>query len=151
MRLPQRIVSIRWLGPWRQERLAELGADRATWQRQLSDLAKQWGGHAMRLMGDLGMNALRFGAALLSAFFLFRDGDRRLEQLRRILPGLLGNRGPAYFKASGDTTRALVCGLPLAAFVQGLMAGLGYWANTRTLSTCHATRRLHESVSPASA
>ena len=128
LRLPERIVSIPWLGPWMQERLAELGGDRAAWQRQLSDLAEQWGGHAMRLIGDLGLNALRFGAALLTAFFLFRDGDRLLEQLHRILHGLLGDRVHAYFKAAGDTTRAVVYGLLLAAFAQGLMAGLGYWA-----------------------
>ena len=127
VRLPERIVSIPWLGPWMQERLAELGGDRAAWERQLSALVEQWGGRAMRLIGDLGLNALRFGAALLTAFFLFRDGDRLLEQLRRTLHGLLGDRVHAYFKAVGDTTRAVVYGLLVAAVAQGLLAGLGYW------------------------
>ena len=127
VRLPEPIVRLPWLGPWLQERLAELGGDRAAWERQLSALVEQWGGRAMRLIGDLGLNALRFGAALLTAFFLFRDGDRLLEQLRRTLHGLLGDRVHAYFKAVGDTTRAVVYGLLVAAVAQGLLAGLGYW------------------------
>ena len=127
VRLPEPIVRLPWLGPWLQERLAEFGADPAAWERQLSALAEQWGGRTMGLIGDLGLNALRFGAALLTAFFLFRDGDHLLEQLRRTLHGLLGVRVHAYFTAVGDTTRAVVYGLLLAAVAQGLLAGLGYW------------------------
>ena len=81
----------------------------------------------MRLVGDLGLNALRFGVALLTAFFLFRDGDHVLEQLRRVLHGLLGDRVQGYFTAVGDTMRAVVYGLMAAAIAQGLLAGLGYW------------------------
>ena len=128
VRLPEPIMRIPWLGPWLLERLAELGGDRAAWERQLSDLAQQWGGRTLRIVGDLGMNVLRFCVSLLTAFFLFRDGDRLLEELRGILHGLLGDRVQGYFKAVGDTTRAVVYGLLLAAFAQGLMAGLGYWA-----------------------
>ncbi len=128
VRLPEPIVRIPWLGPWLQERLAALGADRAAWGRELSELTVQWGGRAMRLVGDLGLNALRFGFALLTAFFLFRDGDRLLDQLRGVLHGLLGDRVQDYFTAVGDTTRAVVYGLLAAAFAQGLLAGLGYWA-----------------------
>ena len=128
VRLPEPIVRIPWLGPWLQERLAALGADRAAWGRELSELTVQWGGRAMRLVGDLGLNALRFGVALLTAFFLFRDGDRLLDQLRGVLHGLLGDRVQDYFAAVGDTTRAVVYGLLAAALAQGLLAGLGYWA-----------------------
>jgi predicted PurR-regulated permease PerM len=81
----------------------------------------------VRLLGDLGLNALRFAVALLTAFFLFRDGDRLLAEARRVLQGLLGERVHGYFEAAGSTTRAVVYGLLLAALVQGVMAGLGYW------------------------
>lgn len=127
VRLPEPIARIPWLGPWLQERLLELGADRAAWGRQLSELTEQWAVRAMRIVGDIGLNALRFGVALLTTFFLFRDGERLLEQLRGVLHGLLGDRVQAYFIAVGDTTRAVVYGLLLAACAQGLMAGLGYW------------------------
>ena len=127
MHLPEPIIRIPWLGPWLQERLLELGADRTAVSRQLSEWATQWGGRAMRLVGDLGLNALRFGMALLTAFFLFRDGDHVLEQLRGALHGLLGDRVQGYFTAVGDTTRAVVYGLMVAAIAQGLLGGLGYW------------------------
>ena len=128
VRLPEPMLRIPWLGPWLQALLVELSGDRAAWGRQLSELTEQWGGYAIRIVGDLGLNALRFGVALLTAFFLFRDGDCLLDQLRGVLHGLLGDRVQAYFAAVGDTTRAVVYGLLLAAFAQGLLAGLGYWA-----------------------
>ena len=127
MRLPEPIIRIPWLGPWLQERLLELGADRTALSRQLLEWATQWGGRALRIVGDLGLNALRFGVALLTAFFLFRDGDQVFKQLRRVLQGLLGDRVQGYFTAIGDTTRAVVYGLMAAAMAQGLLAGLGYW------------------------
>jgi predicted PurR-regulated permease PerM len=125
--LPEPIARLPWLGPWLQERLTELGSDRDAWGRQIAELAEQWGGRAMRIVGDLGVNALRFAVSLVTAFFLFRDGDRLLEELRRVLHGMLGDRVHDYFNAIGDTIRAVVYGLLLAAFAQGLMAGLGYW------------------------
>lgn len=129
--LPEPIARIPWLGPWLQERLAELGGDRAAWGRQLAEWGEQWGervgAQVVRLLGDLGLNALRFGVALLTAFFLFRDGDRLLAEARRVLLGLLGARVDGYLEAVGSTTRAVVYGLLLAALVQGAMAGLGYW------------------------
>ncbi|WP_043703636.1 AI-2E family transporter [Leptothrix cholodnii] len=125
--LPEPIARIPLLGPWLQERLAEFGGDRAALKLQLTELAEQWAGRTLRILGDVGVNALLFGVALVTSFFLFRDGDRLLEQLRRILQGLLGERVDGYFNAVGDTTRAVVYGLLLAATAQGLMAGLGYW------------------------
>lgn len=129
--LPEPVRRIPWLGPWLQERLTELGADRAAWGRQLVEWGEQWGeragAQAVGLLGDLGLNALRFAVALLTAFFLFRDGDRLAGDARRVLQQLLGERVDGYFAAVGDTTRAVVYGLLLAALVQGALAGLGYW------------------------
>ncbi len=50
-----------------------------------------------------------------------------LDGLRGVLRGLLGDRVQACFTVVGDTPRAVVCGLLLAAFAQALLAGLGYW------------------------
>ena len=127
IRLPEPMLSIPVLGPWLQDQLTALRGDRAAWGTPLSDLAEQWGGRAMRMVGDLGLNALRLVIALLTSYFLFREGDRLLKQLRAVLHGLLGDRIDGYFQAAGDTTRAVVYGLLLAAVAQGLLAGLGYW------------------------
>jgi predicted PurR-regulated permease PerM len=69
----------------------------------------------------------KLGFALLSAFFLYRDGDALLEQTRRVLIGLLGPRAESYLGAIGDTTRGVLYGLVLTALLQGTLAGLGYW------------------------
>jgi len=130
--LPEPLAAIPWLGPWLQERLALLGGDGEALGRQLAAMGEQWGqwlgAHAVGLLGDLGLNAVRFAIALLTAFFLFRDGEQLFLQSRQMLQSLLGARVQAYFNAVGDTTRAVVYGLLLAAIVQGFMAGLGYWA-----------------------
>lgn len=129
--LPEPIARIPWLGPWLQEQLAALGGDRAAWGRQLAEWGEQWGerfgAQVVRLLGDLGLNALRFSVALLTAFFLYRDGDRLLAEARRVLHGLLGVRVDGYLDAVGNTTRAVVYGLLLGAALQGALAGLGYW------------------------
>ena len=125
--LPEPIARVPLLGPWLQQWLAELGGDREALGHQLQELAEQWAGRALRIVGDLGVNALLFGVSVVTLFFLFRDGDRLLGQLRRVLHGLLGERVNAYFLAVGDTTRAVVYGLLLGAVAQGVMAGLGYW------------------------
>lgn len=130
--LPEPLAAIPWLGPWLQERLLLLGGDGEALGRQLAALGEQWGqwlgARAVGLLGDLGINALRFAIALLTAFFLFRDGEQLFQESRQVLRGLLGDRVQAYFDAVGNTTRAVVYGLLMAALVQGLMAGLGYWA-----------------------
>lgn len=126
--VPEPIARIPWIGVWLQERVAELGGDREAVGQQLSTLIEQWGGRLARGLGDIGLNALMFGIALVAAFFFFRDGDRLLDQLRRFLYNLLGARVHVYLKAVGDTTRAVVYGLLLAALSQGTLAGLGYWA-----------------------
>ena len=127
LHLPERVVSIPWFGPWLQDRLLELVGDRGAWGKQVSQWIGQWGGNAVRIVGDLGLNSLRMGIAFLTVFFLFRDGDHLLDGVRNALRGLLGDRVPAYLKVVADTTRAVVYGLLLAALAQGLLAGLGYW------------------------
>ncbi|MBA4253017.1 MAG: AI-2E family transporter [Comamonadaceae bacterium] len=130
--LPQPLAAIPVLGPWLQEQLVVIGGDRQELGRYLAALGEQWGqwlgARAVGLLGDLGMNALRFAIALLTAFFLFRDGEQLFQESRQVLRGLLGNRVQAYFDAVGNTTRAVVYGLLLAGVAQGFVAGLGYWA-----------------------
>lgn len=96
VRLPEPMARIPWLDSWLQERLLGLGADRAARGQQLSELTEQGVVRAMRIVGDLGLHALRFGLALLTTFFLFRA------------------RTP-NFAAVSDTTHAVVYGLLLAA------------------------------------
>jgi predicted PurR-regulated permease PerM len=89
---------------------------------------KPWVDQSLRLLGDIGLTAFKFAFALLTAFFLYRDGEDLLQQFGRLLHGLLGARADAYLHAVGGTIRAVLYGLVLTALAQGALAGLGYWA-----------------------
>src|SRR5690606_37445539 len=65
--------------------------------------------------------------AVLSMFFLLRDGPRVLREARAILEGILGPRVLDYLDAVGATTQAVVYALILGAIAQGAVAGVGYW------------------------
>lgn len=126
--LPELIVRVPWLGQWLQELLSEITGDPAALRAQIAEWAQQWTGEVAQLVGGVGRNAMKLGFALLTLFFLYRDGESALDQMRRVLGFFLGDRLDAYFVAIGGTTRAVVYGLVLTALTQGTLAGLGYWA-----------------------
>lgn len=126
--LPEFIVGIPWLGPELQQLLGQFSGDMDALQRQLIQWSEPWMKEILVLFGDAGRNAAKFGFALLIAFFLYRDGEEPLAQIRGLLFRLLGERAEGYLSAIGGTVRAVMFGLILTALAQGLLAGLGYWA-----------------------
>ncbi len=126
--LPQYIARIPWLGS-EIERLVELTSqDPAALRSQLVQWVKPWADESLKLLGDLGRTTFKFGFALLTAFFLYRDGESLLHQARHLLLRLLGERAGGYLSAIGGTMQAVLYGLILTALIQGALAGLGYWA-----------------------
>ena len=126
--LPPYVARFPWIGP-EVERLVELATEDPTALRaQLVQWVKPWADETLSVLGDIGRNVFKFGFALLTAFFLYRDGESLLAQARRLLPRLLGSRAAGYLHAIGDTMRAVLYGLILTALIQGALAGLGYWA-----------------------
>jgi predicted PurR-regulated permease PerM len=126
--VPPAIARIPWLGPEIQRVLAMSSDDPAALQLQVVQWSKPWVDRSLRILGDIGFSAFKFAFALLTAFFLYRDGESLLEQARRLLYGLIGARSGAYLYAVGGTIRAVLYGLVLTALAQGALAGLGYWA-----------------------
>lgn len=127
-RLPDPIAGIPWLGPWLQDHLNQLSGDPQALRDQIAAWVQSSMDELRRLVGGLGRNLTKLGFALLTVFFLYRDGDSLLDQVRRVLRHFLGARVDSYLSAVGDTTRAVVYGLVLTALAQGALAGLGYWA-----------------------
>lgn len=124
--LPDFIGRIPWLGSYLQDWLDRLTNDRAELASQLADWAKQWlGGFAM-FLGGIGHNVLKLGVVLVTVFFCFRDGKEIIKQLQQGLVRYLGKYQHVYLQAAGNTTRAVVYGLVLAALGQGILAGFGY-------------------------
>ncbi len=126
--LPPIVGRIPWIGP-EIERLADLAvADPSALRAQVVQWSKSWADETLAVIGDIGRTAFKFGFALLTAFFLYRDGESLLGQARGLLRGLLGPRAGRYLHAIGDTMRAVLYGLILTALIQGALAGMGYWA-----------------------
>jgi P-type Ca2+ transporter type 2C len=124
--LPENIGQIPWLGNYLQQYLDKLNADEAGVKTQLIDWAKQWLGELGNFLRGVGRNIMKLGFILVTLFFCFRDGQRVIEQIRQGLIYFLGKYQNIYLQAAGDTARAVVYGLGLAALGQGFLAGIGY-------------------------
>jgi Ca2+-transporting ATPase len=124
--LPEVVRRLPWLGDVAQEWLDRLSNDHAGITAQLTDWAKQGLGEFARFLGGIGHNVIKLGVILVTVFFCFRDGDEVVRQVNQGLVRFLGEYQHVYLKAAGDTTRAVVYGLTLAALGQGMLAGVGY-------------------------
>lgn len=126
--LPRSVASVPWVGAWLQAWMDEIVHEPSLWRAQLTQWGNRWIGDAARLAGGLGRNVVKFGFALLTLFFAYRDGETVLDQVRRSLRPYLGDRLDAYLCAIGDVCRSVVQGIVLTAAAQGALAGIGYWA-----------------------
>ncbi|TAN70311.1 MAG: calcium-translocating P-type ATPase, PMCA-type [Methylobacter sp.] len=126
-RVPDFIKRIPWLGNIAQQWLDRLTDSRAGGIAQIADWAQQWSGEFAKFLGGIGHYVMKLGVVLVTVFFCFRDGDEAVRQLHQGLVRFLGKYQHVYLQAAGDTTRAVVYGLVLAALGQGLLAGLGYF------------------------
>lgn len=126
--LPKAVATIPWLGDYLQAWLDRMTADKDGLARQLLDWAKLWFGQFAQFLGGVGRYVMHLGFVLVTAFFCFRDGKQVAGQLHQGLAHFLGEYRQVYLQAAGDTTRAVVYGIVMAAFGQGVTAGIGYAA-----------------------
>jgi P-type Ca2+ transporter type 2C len=124
--LPDSLKQIPWLGQYLQQYLDQLNSHESSEKAKLIGWAKQWLGQFGRFLGGIGKYIMQLGITLVALFFFFRDGQAALSQLRQGLNAFIGDYQKIYLQTAGDTTRAVVHGLVLAAFGQGLIAGIGY-------------------------
>ncbi len=125
--LPEAIAGIPVLGSWLQALLDQFTGDPAAIRAQLAHWVETRADESLKVIGGVGRNAAKMGFALVTVFFLFRDGERVLQQARAVLHRLLGARVDGYLAAVGGMTMAVVWGLVVTALAQGLVAGVGYW------------------------
>lgn len=125
--LPPALLDVPWVGPWAQQLLAEFAENPGALREQFVLLIEESSVEITRLIGGVGRNAAKLFFAVLSMFFLLRDGPRVLREVRSILEGILGPRVSDYLDAVGGTTQAVVYALVLGAIAQGAVAGIGYW------------------------
>ncbi|MFM9835154.1 MAG: AI-2E family transporter [Methylophilaceae bacterium] len=82
---------------------------------------------SLDILGGIGRNIAKMGLALLTLFFVYRDGVNFLAQIQSVMQSMLGTRVKTYIEAAGGATRGVVYGVLLTALIQGFVAGLGYW------------------------
>ncbi|MCF7987623.1 MAG: AI-2E family transporter [Methylovulum sp.] len=125
-RLPDSLKRIPWLGNELQLGLHRLGSDKAELTAEFIDWAKQWLGELTQFFRNMGRNFMKLGFVLVTVFFCFRDGETVIRQFQNGIIRYLGDAQQSYLHVAGDTTRAVVYGIVLAALGQGITAGLGY-------------------------
>ncbi len=127
LHLPDALARVPLLGGMLQDLLREATGPHPAGPLRGSPWSAQAAEQAFALLGGAGRNAAKFGFALLTLFFVYRDGERGLRQAQTVFRHLLGPRVDGYLQAAAAMTRAVLWGLVVTALVQGLFAGLGYW------------------------
>lgn len=125
--LPPALRDLPWIGAWAQNMLEQLSADPTAIREQLVLTLEQSSIEMSKLIGGVGRNVAKLFFAVLSMYFLLRDGPRLVREARAILEGILGPRVHDYLDAIGATTQAVVYALILGAIAQGTVAGVGYF------------------------
>jgi predicted PurR-regulated permease PerM len=127
--LPAFITQLPLVGPRIQEWFAEWARNPEALGQALEVFFDQSSGELAAVMGGVGRNLAKLVFAMVSLFFMFRDGESFAAQVRRMLEQFFGAvRVEHYLHGIGATVRAVVYGIVCAAFAQGTLAGLGYWA-----------------------
>ncbi len=127
LRLPEVLADIPLFGSWLQNLLDEFARDPAAIRGQVAGWVEARAAESLNVVGGVGRNAAKLGFALITVFFLYRDGEQVLAQAQLVLHRFLGARVDPYLAAVGSMTTAVVWGLLLTALAQGLVAGVGYW------------------------
>ena len=127
-KLPEGILRLPLVGEWLQQQLATIQKNPAALGETLRGWFEHSTGEFGSFIGGVGRNIAKMALALVSLFFMYRDGHHFAAQVSQMLSGFLGPRVTHYVDAIGDTVKAVVYGLFAAALAQGTLAGLGYWA-----------------------
>lgn len=124
--LPSVIRGIPWLGGLLQEEFLHYTRDPAELGRVAIPWMQQWAAGLAGLLGDLGRNVLKILLTILTLFFFYRDGGEVAHQIQVVVRRLFEHRLDRYAATAGAMTRAVLYGLLVSAFAQGVVAGIGY-------------------------
>lgn len=126
--LPPAVLKLPWIGDQLRDLAARAAQDPHALGAELRNITDHSLDQIGHIVGNIGRNVAKLLLTVVSLFFVYRDGARVAQQLARALEKMLGPRVHNYLNAIGQTVKAVVYGLVLAAVVQGVLVGLGYWA-----------------------
>ena len=125
--LPDNVRNLPVVGAEIQRIIERLGTSPDALAKEGARLVGLWRDDLGALIGGVGKNLAKLGFALLTVFFVYRDGEKFLAQIVAGMRKLVGDRERDYVEAAGATTRAVVYGIVVTAIAQGVIAGIGYW------------------------
>lgn len=124
--LPTAVRDIPWIGEKLQDGLDQYTADPAALEREVIGWLQSSAGAVTAMLGDVGRNIVKLLLTMATLFFFYRDGDTIVRQSHQIVRRFFGDRLDRYVGTAGTMTRAVLYGLLVTAFAQGLIAGIGY-------------------------
>jgi Ca2+-transporting ATPase len=124
--LPTFIQNVPYIGEYLQKHINDLLENRAALNEKLLEWAKVGLSETAHLLRSFGQHVVKLCFVLITVFFCFRDGESWLMQLQIGTAHFLNDKNNVYLQTAGDTSRAVVYGLVLAALGQGAVAGIGY-------------------------
>jgi predicted PurR-regulated permease PerM len=127
VQLPPAVLKLPWIGEQLRELAARAAQDPHVLGLELRKVADNSFERIVHLIGGIGREAAKMALTAISLFFVYQDGQRVAGQLSDALGQLLGPRVHGYRRAIEQTVKAVVYGLVLAALVQGVLVGIGYW------------------------
>ena len=127
VQLPPAVLKLPWIGEQLRDLTTRAAQDPQVLGEALRKVTDRSFNQIAHVIGGIGREAVKLLLAVVSLFFVYRDGERLATQLTRGLEQVLGPRVHKYLQAIGQTVKAVVYGLVLAALVQGVLVGLGYW------------------------
>jgi len=125
--LPPTLLKLPWIGDTLRDLSTRVAQDPHALGAALRRIADRSFEQIAHVVGGVGRNAAKLLLTVVSLFFVYRDGARVAAQLTRALEQMVGPRVHNYLQAIGQTVKAVVYGLVLAALVQGVLVGIGYW------------------------
>jgi predicted PurR-regulated permease PerM len=127
MQLPPALMRLPWIGDQLRDLTNRAAQDPHALGLELRKITDHSFDEIAHVVGGITRNAVKLLLTVVSLFFVYRGGESFAQQLARALGQVLGPRVDNYLQAIGQTVKAVVYGLVLAAAVQGVLVGLGYW------------------------
>ena len=128
VQLPPAVLKLPWIGDHLRDLTARAAQDPHTLGVELRKFADHSFDEITHVIGGISRNVVKLVLTVVSLFFVYQRGQRFARQVARALEQVLGPRVDNYLLAIEQTVKAVVYGLVLAALVQGVLVGLGYWA-----------------------
>jgi predicted PurR-regulated permease PerM len=127
LQLPPALLKIPVIGDQLREITEHAAQDPHTLGLELRKVTDRSFEQIAHVIGGITRNAVKLILTVVTLFFTYQRGKRVAGQMAQALEQVLGPRVHNYLTAIEQTVKAVVYGLVLAALVQGVLVGLGYW------------------------